>query len=321
MLVLGIESSCDETAASVVGPDGVLSDVVYSQEVHARFGGVVPELAARAHVEKIGSVVRDALSQAGIQRADGVCATAGPGLMGAVLVGLCYAKSLAAAWSVPFVSVNHLEGHMLSALLDDPAPEYPFLATVVSGGHSAIYLCRGLDDYEVLGSTVDDAAGEAFDKVGRMMNLGYPGGPVVDRLSAQGDPNAVKFPRPLPKELDFSFSGLKTAVRTHLQRADRASDFDVCASFQAAVIDCIATRIDKAARLTGVTRVTLAGGVAANSGLRERVAAMELDTFIPPRSRCTDNGAMIANVGRRRLLRGWSDPLSAVARPGWSVAR
>ena len=321
MLVLGIESSCDETAASVVGPEGVLSDVVYSQQVHARFGGVVPELAARAHVEKIGSVVAAALAEAGVERTDGVCATAGPGLIGAVLVGLSYAKSLAAAWQVPFTSVNHLEGHMLSPLLDEPAPVFPFLALVVSGGHTAIYLCRALDDYETLGSTVDDAAGEAYDKVARMMNLGYPGGPVVDRLAAEGDPSAVRFPRPKPGELDFSFSGLKTAVRTHLQKPGRASDADVCASFQAAVVDCLIARIEKASQQTGIRSVALAGGVAANSALRARAAALPLDTFIPPRSRCTDNGAMIANVGRRRLIRGLSDPLAAVARPGWSVAR
>jgi len=321
MLVLGIESSCDETAASVVGPEGVLSDVVYSQQVHARFGGVVPELAARAHVEKIGSVVAAALAEAGVERTDGVCATAGPGLIGAVLVGLSYAKSLAAAWQVPFTSVNHLEGHMLSPLLDEPAPVFPFLALVVSGGHTAIYLCRALDDYETLGSTVDDAAGEAYDKVARMMNLGYPGGPVVDRLAAEGDPSAVRFPRPKPGELDFSFSGLKTAVRTHLQKPGRASDADVCASFQAAVVDCLIARIEKASQQTGIRSVALAGGVAANSALRARAAALPLDTFIPPRSRCTDNGAMIANVGRRRLIRGLSEPLAAVARPGWSVAR
>jgi len=321
MLVLGIESSCDETAASVVGPAGVCSDVVYSQEVHARFGGVVPELAARAHVEKIGSVVAAALAEAGIVRADGVCATAGPGLIGAVLVGLSYAKSLAAAWEVPFTSVNHLEGHMLSPLLDDPAPAFPFLALVVSGGHTAIYHCRDLDDYETLGSTVDDAAGEAYDKVARMMRLGYPGGPVVDRLAGEGDPTAVRFPRPLPGELDFSFSGLKTAVRTHLQKPTRASDADVCASFQAAVVDCLIGRLEKASRQCGVRSVALSGGVAANSALRSRAVATGLDVFIPPRARCTDNGAMIANVGRRRLIRGLCDPLSAVARPGWSVAR
>jgi N6-L-threonylcarbamoyladenine synthase len=321
MRVLGIESSCDETAASVVGPDGVCSDVVYSQEVHARFGGVVPELAARAHVEKMGAVVAAALEEAGGEPVDGVCATAGPGLMGAVLVGLSYAKSLAAAWEVPFVSVNHLEGHILSPLLDDPAPTFPFLALVVSGGHTAIYLCRELDDYETLGSTLDDAAGEAYDKVARMMNLGYPGGPVVDRLAASGDPEAVRFPRPMPGHLDFSFSGLKTSVRTHLQKPTRASDVDVCASFQAAVVDCLLGRLEKASRETGIRVVALAGGVAANNALRARAVATGLEVYIPPRHRCTDNGAMIANVGRRRLLRGLAEPLCAVARPGWSVSR
>ena len=210
MLTLGLETSCDETAASVVGPDGVLSDVVHTQAVHIEYGGVVPELAARAHAEKLGTVVRAALDRAGVERPDAVAATAGPGLIGAVLVGLSAAKGLAAAWGVPFVAVNHLEGHMLSPLLEDPPPDWPFLALVVSGGHTALYHCRGLGDYETLAETVDDAAGEAFDKVARMMGLGYPGGPVIDRLAADGDPMAVDFPRPrLKTGMDFSFSGLR----------------------------------------------------------------------------------------------------------------
>ncbi|MEC8425517.1 MAG: tRNA (adenosine(37)-N6)-threonylcarbamoyltransferase complex transferase subunit TsaD, partial [Myxococcota bacterium] len=310
MRVLGIESSCDDTAAAVVGPGGVLADVVHSQAVHAQYGGVVPELAGRAHAEKVVVTVRAALERAGIERPDAVAATAGPGLMGAVLVGLCFGKALAAGWSVPFIGVNHLEAHLLAPLLEEPAPAWPFLSMVVSGGHTTLYLARGLGRYEVIGQTIDDAAGEAYDKVARMLGLGYPGGPVVDRLAAQGDPTAVAFPRPRPGDrarvsrrrlqiprspLDMSFSGLKTAVRTHLQRPDRASDVDVCASFQAAVVDVLEDRIRGAAEQTGVDRICIGGGVAANAALRARVSQLGLRAFIPPRSRCTDNGAMIAH--------------------------
>lgn len=320
MKVLGIETSCDETAAAVVGPDGVLSDVTHSQEMHARYGGVVPELAARAHIEKVGAVVVAALAEAGIERPDAVAATAGPGLIGAVLVGLSYGKALAAGWDVPFVAINHLEGHLLSPLLEPDAPAWPFLALVVSGGHTTLYLCRSVGAYEVLGETVDDAAGEAFDKVARMLGLGYPGGPLVDAAAARGDATAVRLPRPLPGVLDFSFSGLKTAVRTHLLSGRPASDDDVCASFQAAVIDCLVTRVKQAAERTGVSRVAVGGGVAANRGLREALQASGLQVCLPPARRCTDNAAMIANAGRLRLLLGQRDPLSAAARASWSVA-
>jgi N6-L-threonylcarbamoyladenine synthase len=321
MRVLGIESSCDETAASVVGPEGVVSDVVHSQTVHEAYGGVVPELAARAHVEKITAVVRAALAQAGLQRPDAVAATAGPGLIGAVLVGLSVGKALAAGWDVPFVGVNHLEGHMLSALLDNPAPTWPFVAVVVSGGHTALYLCRDVGDYETLGETVDDAAGEAFDKVAKLLELGYPGGPIIDRLASTGDSLAVAFPRPDPGGLNMSFSGLKTAVRRHVLGDSRASNEDICASFQCAVIDCLERRIDLAVAQTGVGRVVLAGGVAANSGLRQRLQARpDLEVFIPPKHRCTDNGAMIANAGRLNLLRSGASELDLRARPVWAVA-
>ncbi|MCB9680386.1 MAG: tRNA (adenosine(37)-N6)-threonylcarbamoyltransferase complex transferase subunit TsaD [Alphaproteobacteria bacterium] len=320
MIVLGLETSCDETAAALVGPDGELADVTHSQEVHARFGGVVPELAARAHVEKVGAVVAAALDRAGVTRPDAVAATAGPGLIGAVLVGLNYGKALAAGWDVPFLGVNHLEGHLLSPLLEARAPAWPFLALVVSGGHTTLYLCAGLGRYTVLGQTVDDAAGEAFDKVARMLGLGYPGGPLVDRLAAEGDPMAVALPRPLPGDLDWSFSGLKTAVRQHLLSTPRPSDADVCASFQAAVVDCLLQRALAAARRTGVHRIALGGGVAANSGVRAAFAASGLDVYLPPRHRCTDNAAMIAHAGRLHLLAGARDALSLRARPVWSVA-
>ncbi len=337
MIVLGLETSCDDTAAAVVGPEGALSDVVHGQLMHDRYGGVVPELAGRAHAEKLVETVRGALDRAGIARPDAVAATAGPGLMGAVLVGLCHGKALAAAWDLPFIGVNHLEGHLLSPLLDAPpgSVDWPFLCLVVSGGHTSLYLARGLGDYEVLAQTIDDAAGEATDKVARMMGLGYPGGPVVDRLAQGGDPAAVALPRPRVKTLgalqrrrqtsqrgplDMSFSGLKTAVRQHLLGPSPAAVPDVCASFQEAVVDVLVDRVQRAVRQTGVRTLAVGGGVAANSRLRARLRALapEIQVFLPPRSRCTDNAAMIAHVGRLRLLAGQRDPLSTTARAGWA---
>ncbi|MEZ4320216.1 MAG: tRNA (adenosine(37)-N6)-threonylcarbamoyltransferase complex transferase subunit TsaD [Myxococcota bacterium] len=320
MRVLGIETSCDETAASVVDATGILSDVVHTQEIHLAFGGVVPEHAARAHTEKLATVVRAALAEAGLEKPDAVVATAGPGLIGAVLVGLSYGKGLAAGWGVPFLGVNHLEGHLLSGLLEDPAPEFPFLALVVSGGHTTLYEARGLGDYAVLAATVDDAAGEAYDKVARMMGLGYPGGPVVDRMAAKGDPTSVELPRPRATGLDWSFSGLKTAVRQVLQRPDPPAPEDVCASFQAAVVDVLLDRVVRASRDTGIRTLALAGGVAANSELRRRAAELDLTVVLPARHRCTDNGAMIANAGRLRLMAGQRDSLDAGARAGWQPA-
>lgn len=334
MQVLGIETSCDDTAASVVGPTGVLSDVIHSQAVHAEFGGVVPELASRAHAEKVVVTVRAALERAGVERPDAVVATAGPGLVGAVLVGLTHGRALAAGWGVPFLGVNHLEAHLLSPLMEDPAPAFPFLSLVVSGGHTTLYLAHDVGEYDVLAQTIDDAAGEAYDKVARMMGLGYPGGPAIDRLSAQGDSTAVELPRPVVRDkgplkrrghaltrspLDMSFSGLKTAVRSHLLGQAPASDADVAASFQAAVVDVLVSRIRKAVAQTGVRRVAIGGGVAANSALRARLSTEpSFEVFVPPRSRCTDNGAMIAHVGRLRLLRGETSPLSVSARSGWA---
>jgi N6-L-threonylcarbamoyladenine synthase len=317
MLVLGIETSCDETAAAIVGPNGIISDVVHTQEVHARYGGVVPELAARAHLEKLPAVVRAALETAGLARPDAVAATAGPGLIGALLVGLSYGRAAAAGWRVPFVGVNHLEGHLLAPMLEDPAPSWPFLALVASGGHTTLYVARSLGRYETLAETIDDAAGEAYDKVARMLGLGWPGGPHVDRLAASGNPSAVAFPRAAPGGLDWSFSGLKSAVRQHVMRPDRASDADICASFQAAVVDVLLDRVLAASRSTGIRSVALSGGVAANSALRARFASSGLQVFLPPRARCTDNAAMIAHVGRLHLLAG-DRAASVRASPSWA---
>lgn len=318
--MLGLETSCDETAAAVVDGAGVRGEVTFTQEVHAIYGGVVPEIAARAHVEKIGAVVAAALEGAGLERPDAVAATAGPGLIGAVLVGFAYGKALALGWDVPFVAVNHLEGHLLAPMLEDPSLDFPFLCLVVSGGHTAVYRVDGLGRYAILGSTVDDAAGEAYDKVARMLGLPYPGGPGVDRLAAEGDPRAVDLPRPRPGELDFSFSGLKTAVRTHLLSSERRPDADVAASFQAAVVDCLVGRVQDASRRTGLGRVALGGGVAANRGLRAALAASGLDVTIPRLGLCTDNAAMIAHVGRLRRLAGQADPLDVEARAVWPIA-
>ncbi len=334
MIVLGIESSCDETAAAVVGPgpEGrtvVLSDVIHSQAIHLQYGGVVPELASRSHAEQVIPTARAALAQAGIDRPDAVAATAGPGLLGAVLVGLCFAKALAVGWKLPFVGVNHLEGHLLSPLLEEPGPRWPFLALVVSGGHTTLYLARGLGDYPVLASTVDDAAGEAFDKVSRLLGRGYPGGPIIDGLASKAQGDRYELPRPMVRERtqlravhDWSFSGLKTAVRTLLENQPDAAEADVARAFQEAVVDVLIDRVLAAVQSTGVREVALSGGVAANSRLRQRLQELDaqgrLRLTLPPRSRCTDNGAMIAHVGRLRLLAGQTDPLSLPARPQWT---
>ncbi len=321
MNVLGIETSCDETAAGVVSADGVLSDVTYTQQVHARFGGVVPELASRAHAERIAPTVRQALEQVGLERPDAVVATAGPGLIGAVLVGFGFAKAAALAWDVPFLGVNHLEGHLFSPTLNDPTVQPPFLALVVSGGHTAIYRADAVGEYRTVAQTVDDAAGEAFDKVARQLGLGYPGGPAIDRLAERGDPGAVKLPRPRASGLNMSFSGLKTAVRAYLEKHPAVPAADMAASFQEAVADVLADRLMRASRQEGLARVAVSGGVAANRRLRERLCALPLEVHIPPMRFCTDNGAMIAHAGRLRLLLGQRHDLDLRARSVWPLDR
>ena len=261
-VVLAIETSCDETAAALVmGGNDVLSSVVSSQiEVHARFGGVVPEVASRAHLESIVPVVRRAFDEAEIDtaRVDAVAATAGPGLIGALLVGVSAAKGLALAWDRPFIGVNHLEAHMYAGMLDHPGIEFPAVVLLVSGGHTMIVHMRGPGDYAILGRTVDDAAGEAYDKVARYLGLGYPGGPVIDRMSTEGNPQAIAFPRAMMHDgLDFSFSGLKTAVVNHVRRNTGVEDADVAASFQAAVVDVLCAKTLRAAESAGVRTVVL----------------------------------------------------------------
>ena len=322
--ILGIETSCDETAAAVV-VDGheVLSSVVSSQvDLHARFGGVVPEIASRAHVELLTPVVARALVEAGIDddHVDAVAATVGPGLIGALLVGVSAAKTLALVWDVPFVAVNHLEAHLYAALLEDPELELPVIVLLVSGGHTLLVLMTGHGKYEVLGSTIDDAAGEAFDKVARYLGLGYPGGPAIDAIAMVGDPQAIAFPRAILDEgYDFSFSGLKTAVVNHVRKHPEVSTEDVAASFQEAVVDVLVTKARRAAKEHGARGLCLAGGVAANSQLRERLldacVADGLRAFLPSRSMCTDNAAMVAAAGWYRLQSDGPSPLDVGASP------
>ena len=323
--ILGIETSCDETAAAVVsGGVAVLSSVVSSQvDLHARFGGVVPEIASRAHVDLITPVVAEALVEAGVDGdgIDAVAATVGPGLIGSLLVGISAAKALALVWGVPFVGVNHLEAHVYAAFLEEPDLEPPLVVLMVSGGHTMLVAMEDHGRYRLLGQTIDDAAGEAFDKVARFLGLGYPGGPAIDRLAMDGDPAAIAFPRAMLEEgYDFSFSGLKTAVINYVRKHADVSTADVAASFQQAVVDVLLAKAERAARDVGANGLVLAGGVAANSQLRER--ALDLCTadgsmrcFLPSRSMCTDNAAMVAATAFWRLNSDGPTALDAGADP------
>jgi len=323
-LVLGIETSCDETAAACVrGGSDVLSSVVSSQvELHARYGGVVPEIASRAHNELIIPVTARAMVEAGVDgtRIDAVAATTGPGLIGALLVGVSAAKALALTWDVPFVSVNHLEAHLYAAFLEEPELSLPLVVLLVSGGHTMLVHMEDHGRYRLLGQTLDDAAGEAFDKVARFLGLGYPGGPAIDSESLHGDPEAIRFPRALMDDgLDFSFSGLKTSVVNHVRAHPDVSTADVAASFQAAVVDVLVTKARRAAREVGARALAIGGGVAANSLLREQflTACTEdgLQAFLPTRAMCTDNAAMIASAGWYRLRDHGPSPLDTGADP------
>ena len=333
--VLGIESSCDETAAAVV-EDGrsVRSDVVASQhEVHARYGGVVPELASRAHILNVVPVVQAALDRAGttLDEIDGIAVTNAPGLVGALLVGLQTAKAIAWVTGKPLVGVHHLEGHLTAIYLEPDPPPMPHLALIVSGGHTSLVRVNGHGDLEELGATRDDAAGEAFDKGAKLLGLGYPGGAVIDKLAQTGDPNAVAFPRSMTAGehgADFSFSGLKTAL-LHPVRAHGVPDdqplADLCASYQAAIVEVLVRKTRRTARKLQLQHVQICGGVAANSGLRRAMEAAGLEddfrVYVPPIARCTDNAAMIAAAGYHRLVRGERDGLELDAVPSKPLAR
>jgi len=326
--ILGIETSCDETAAAVVvRAREVRSSVVASQiDQHARYGGVVPEIASRAHVEVLTPVIAQALVESGFadDEIDAVAATSGPGLVGSLLVGVSAAKALALVWDVPFVAVNHLEGHLYAAFLEEPDLDLPLVVLLVSGGHTMLVHMEDHGRYRLLGSTIDDAAGEAFDKVARYLGLGYPGGPVIDKLAKDGDPQAIAFPRGMidrddERRHDFSFSGLKTAVVNHVRRHPDVTTADVAASFQEAVVDVLVTKARRAAQEVGAKGLCLGGGVAANSALRDRfVEACAEDgirAFVPSRAMCTDNAAMIAAAGWWRLQSDGPSPLDTGATP------
>lgn len=324
MTILAIESSCDETAAAVLVGAEVRSEVVHSQAIHARFGGVVPEIASRAHAEQLVPTVRAALAKAGVDRAELVAATAGPGLVGAVLVGLSFGKSLALGWGVPFYAINHLEGHLLSASLEPTAPAFPFLSLVISGGHTTLYLAHHVGKYEILAETEDDAVGEAYDKVARVCGLGYPGGPQVDVLAQRGNPAVLKLPMPRPSSAptNWSFSGIKSAVRQAVERDPHLAPADIAASFQATVARYLVDRVTHFAAINGVSRVAVGGGAAANSAIRARLQQTGLEVFLPPKSRCTDNAAMIGNVARLHHECGFApSALTTSARPRWPVGQ
>jgi N6-L-threonylcarbamoyladenine synthase len=323
MLILGIESSCDETAAAVMRDDlQLLANVIDSQiAVHAEYGGVVPEIASRKHLENIYPVVTQALADAQVtlDDIDLLAVTAGPGLIGSLLVGLNFVKAVSLIRKIPFVGVDHMAGHLLSVFLGETPPHFPFVALIASGGHSSLFYVKDYDDFSLLGRTRDDAAGEAFDKVAKLLDLPYPGGPEVGRLSAQGDPRAVAFPRSWLAEgsYDFSFSGLKTSVANHVNRAKNSNEpvavADICASFQEAVVDVLTQKTIRAAQDKGCRHVVVGGGVAANSRLRQAMTAAcqgaELTLAMPPVSLCTDNAAMICFAGYQHYLKRGASPL------------
>ena len=328
MNILGLETSCDETGVALYNTEkGLLAEVLNSQvDLHAVYGGVVPEIASRDHIRMLLPLIQQVMEQVGIDRPDAIAYTAGPGLVGALMVGGGMANGLGLSWGCPVVPVHHMEGHLLAPMLEDEPPEFPFLALLVSGGHSMLIAVRELGDYRVLGTTLDDAVGEAFDKTAKLLGLGYPGGPALAALAEDGDDTAFNFPRPMINKpnLDFSFSGLKTAVMLEVRKAevdgcldDRRAD--LAASFQRAAVDTLIAKSIKAARAEGLDRIVVAGGVGANKLLRKEIAErFEGDVYYPRLAFCTDNGAMIAIAGALRLAEaGKATEIKAQAR--WSL--
>lgn len=331
MRILGIETSCDETGIAVYDDNlGLLSHELYSQvKLHADYGGVVPELASRDHIRKIVPLIENALANANTKPSDldGVAFTQGPGLVGALLVGSSVGRALAYAWGVPAVGVHHMEGHLLAPMLEDNAPSFPFVALLVSGGHSMLVKVEGIGQYEVLGESIDDAAGEAFDKTAKLLGLDYPGGPLLAKLAEKGEPGHYKFPRPMTDRpgLDFSFSGLKTFAANTIRVADDSEQTkaNIAYAFQEAVIDTLIIKCKRALKQTGMKRLVIAGGVSANTELRTKMKALmaELngEVYYPNLAYCTDNGAMIAYAGMQRLNAGETLELSAQAKPRWAL--
>lgn len=331
MRILGIETSCDETGIAVYDDEkGLMSHELYSQvKLHADYGGVVPELASRDHIRKIVPLIKKALQDANSTstQIDGIAYTKGPGLIGALLVGASVGRSLAYAWDVPAVGVHHMEGHLLAPMLDDPKPEFPFVALLVSGGHSMMVNVEGIGRYEVLGESVDDAAGEAFDKTAKMLGLDYPGGPLLAKLAEQGTAGRFTFPRPMTDKpgLNFSFSGLKTAAANTIRASDDSlqTQADIAYAFQEAVVDTLAIKCKRALKQTGLKRLVIAGGVSANTVLREQLESLMQKNrgkvYYPRLEFCTDNGAMIAYAGMQRLKAGQVEPLVSKAQPRWPL--
>jgi len=334
--LLAIESSCDETAASVIEDGQILSNFIANQTVHEKYGGVVPELASRAHMENIVPVVDAALKKAfpelsrneQLAKLNAIAFTQAPGLIGSLLVGAQFAKSMALALNIPLIAVHHMQAHVLANLIDDPKPNYPFLCLTVSGGHTQIVKCNSASEMHILGETIDDAAGEAFDKISKLLGLPYPGGPVLDKLAQLGNPKAFVFAKPQVPNLDFSFSGLKTSVLYFLQK--QSPEFiqenlnDLCASVQFTIIEILLKKLKKAMQETGIKEVCIAGGVSANSGLRKAMEQLGKDTksatFLPKFEYCTDNAAMIAITAHFKYIAGSFEPLttSASARSNWA---
>jgi len=332
MRVLGIETSCDETGVAVYDDNqGLMADLLYSQvALHAEYGGVVPELASRDHIRKTLPMINEALALSHSTQADidAIAYTAGPGLVGALLVGASIAKSLAFAWQIPAIGIHHMEGHLLAPLMSADKPNYPFLALLVSGGHTQLMSCQALGQYELLGESLDDAAGEAFDKVAKMLGLPYPGGPAIEALARQGKPSRFRFPRPMTDRpgLDFSFSGLKTFTMNTLRQLESPTDqdrADIALAFQTAVTETVKIKCRRAVEQTGLTQMVIAGGVSANQALRQSLEVLTRETgcrvYYPELKLCTDNGAMIAYAGLQHLQKGHSEDLAIHVRPRWPM--